>query len=207
MFFKQRREAKKQAQADARQKILDDFQARIDAVSDFNDPAEKLEKLWAIGSDIFVATDKHNRAVGNRGENIAVLSGLGVAGGLVALAAVTMTAVAFPPGALLMAVIPAAVGGIWAGETLKGRAMGRDMEQLMPFLEGLEQKRQALSTAINEVITSNLDALVASPRYEKTFRHQPGLRESFMEAMQKRVTSQDVPSPATPKRPDGGLSL
>ncbi len=206
MFFRQYRDNKRQTAAEARQKMIDAVQTRIDAAANIMDPSEKLLTLEQIGQDIAAQKYDIEKTARLAGENRSMLAALGTGTAVISIGFGIVSVCACPPAFMLLAVLPGCIGGIAAGQKVKDTIRGHAQEEVQASLEAMEGKRAALQAMSDVIVRENLEALVASPHFAE-LREKSGLKESFMNALEKRIAGNDAVPAAAPKKSEGGLNL
>lgn len=199
MFFKKRREAKKAAEAEFRQNIIDEFQGRFEAAGKSPDPAEKILKLQDIANDVEAVLDELSGVAAKNAEKkrkIFVWTATPTA---------IVASAVYPPALIGLAGMAASVyGGKKLGKKLGEMAERKNLEKEKPFIDALKgQQAQALE-AQDAAVNENARGIAASKGFDDVLQRVPRLREKFAAALGKIVTEQDnqKPTPAN-RRPDG----
>lgn len=199
MFFKKRREAAKAKAADARQQVLEVLQKQFDDALVIADPAEKLAKLDETRIAVMMMTEETKKIARAQSSNKMYVPYLSIAGGTLTAAAAASIALALSP-ALMALAVPAAIIGLVVGDRRSKKSQAAADAVLAPFYAALDEKKNTIAAASDKIVQENIVDIAASPRFAE-LQSLPGLRDSFMKALQQKVTAPE--QKPQPKKPDG----
>jgi hypothetical protein len=194
MFFRKKRAAEKEARDLKREKILEDFDNRLDEAEALSDPAEKLLKLKRLEDDIEKTSkdmwDDANGAVFMRGFG----TGFGIFGA--STAGAIWLAVGLSNPWLGLVIIPgtwaATKIGVWRAERLEDRLH----EENFSFAANLGGRKGVLTTLTDKILKNDWSAIAKSPKAKDAAAAYPALSEKFAAAFCKSAKENDVAAPA-----------
>jgi hypothetical protein len=207
MFFKKRRDAKKAAEADARQQVIKDLQERFDTAMNCTDPAEKFMKLEEIREMVDAATSTlKGNAVKKAGEN-GQFTFLGTMSAGTASAWI-VAGLHFPPLLGMIGIIGGIYGGIFAGKKMVLHSHQKQMEKNQPFIDALEAEKTKAVAAADETLDKRLRDMASSPKFGELIDKVPRVREQFTKAYGRKIAEEDAidrsnPRPKNPPNDNG----
>ncbi len=205
MFFKKRRDAKKAAEADARQQVVKDLQERFDTAMNCTDPAEKFMKLEEIREMVDAATGTlKGNIVKRAGENgqFTFLGSMsaGTAGAWV------IAGLHFPPLLGLVGIVAGMYGGLYAAKGMVTHSARKQMEHNKPFIDALEAEKAKAVAAADEVLDKRLRDMASSPKFGELVDKVPRVREAFTKAYGRKIAEENAFDTEQKKRPrDNGF--
>jgi 5'-deoxynucleotidase YfbR-like HD superfamily hydrolase len=198
MFFKKRKEMKAAEKAAQEATIVANMQEHMMRSQGVDDPVERLMMLDDLQKDIL--QQRENIAAGNWQEDLAsMIPAVGVGGTTITAAYIIVTTFAFPPAAMILAVIPGSIGAIYAGEKCRTYFAKNQAEKIKGFLQRLDEVQAAVDVQKRATIDAHIVDIARSEKVDMLLERIPSLKDDFSKAF--REERKEV-VPSEPKQPN-----
>ncbi len=201
--------SKEQRRADAdnaRQQLLDGVREKMDAALKLEDPADKVAQLDEIRKQVAVIENITETAISKSGAGKISLPYFGITLPALGAAGAACVFFALNPALMLLVMVPAAIGGLAAGEKRREGFIERQKGEMQPFLDQLAGARSAVETATEKAVSDNIRTLAASEKFE-ALQALPGLRDHFIKALKNTLRQPAAPEVTPPKNDKNGFRI
>lgn len=196
MFFKKRKEMRAAQKSAQEATIVANMQEHMMKLQCVDDPVEQLIMLDDLQKNIL--QQREYITAGKWQEDLAnMIPAVGVGGATITAAYIIVTAFAFPPAAMMLAIIPGAVGGIYVGGKCRTYFAENQEEKAKDFLQRLDDVQAAVDVQKSATIDAHISEIARSEKVSILLARMPSLKDNFVKAF--REERKEV-APSEPKQ-------
>lgn len=202
MFFRKNRVVKAAAEADKRQKTVQQFRNRIEAAKACADPAQELleiEDVKFLLNELSSETKSlENKASAEAMEPYGYVAILGTIG-------IWLSIMALSPWVLVAAPLTGAM--LYFGAQRSESAREAYRKTSAPFLEQIRTLSSDAESAAEKIMSTDLEGFARSPKLSEALDKVPRVSRQFALALAKHIAGEATQTPSANKKPGASLTL